>query len=288
MYPTLAALARRGTARAAAAPAAAIQHARAAATAPSGVAAGGSLSAAAAGGAAAGKRPAPPVRPTDDADDAAAVSRASSSSTTSSHRIVAYPADVLRARCAPVTDFAAPAFRHTAAALADAAAAHQALGLAAPQLGSLLRVFVMMAPAACTEQEARALTRARRRELARSPPTFLTCVNPRIVAASDATALGVESCLSVPDYTGVVRRHTEVEVEYADAAGAPVRAVLAGLPAVVFQHELDHLDGVLLIDREERAFIARSREEEMAAAQERYLLGLAKYYNAQGLDERMA
>jgi peptide deformylase len=202
-------------------------------------------------------------------------------------RIVAYPHSALRDVCPQVTDFTRPELKLVIAALLERAAAENALGLAAPQLGSAERVFVTLRPAAENEAAARALTRSRRRELAGVPPSWVVCVNPRVTRSSEASSLGVESCLSVPDYTALVRRPRAVEVAYEDSEGATVAASLTGLPAVVFQHELDHLDGLLLIDREERAFARRSREEEMADAQSRYLLALAKYYNASRMEERM-
>jgi hypothetical protein len=58
-----------------------------------------------------------------------------------------------------------------------------------------------------------------------------------------------------------------------------VRVPVAGLPAVVFQHEADHLDGVLHIDREVKVFTNTTRDEQVARAHERYLADLLKYYN---------
>jgi peptide deformylase len=74
-------------------------------------------------------------------------------------------------------------------------------------------------------------------------------VNPRIVAASDELIEINEGCLSVPDLRGAVARHAEVEVEFEDRDGATQRVTVAGLTAGTFQHEIDHLDGVLFLDR---------------------------------------
>ena len=94
--------------------------------------------------------------------------------------------------------------------------------------------------------------------------------------------MGVESCLSVPNRTVLVQRSQRVLVSYTDEQGGVVERELSGLPAVVFQHELDHLDGVLHTDREVTTFPRRSREAEWDAAQQRFLLGLMRYYGVSG------
>ena len=81
--------------------------------------------------------------------------------------------------------------------------------------------------------------------------------NIRIVWASDSVAFGPEGCLSVPDRRGEVKRAQEIVIEYADMKDAGsaketipmVRDTISGFTAVIFQHEIDHLDGILYIDR---------------------------------------
>ena len=73
-------------------------------------------------------------------------------------------------------------------------------------------------------------------------------VEPVVVAAS-GDKRGREGCLSIPDLTGDVHRATDVVVEARDAAGAAVRVEATGFEARVLLHELDHLDGVLFLDR---------------------------------------
>ena len=81
--------------------------------------------------------------------------------------------------------------------------------------------------------------------------------NIRIVWASDSLAAGPEGCLSVPDRREDVMRSTEIVIEYADLRGCSercreipmVRDTVRGFTAVIFQHEIDHLDGILYIDR---------------------------------------
>jgi peptide deformylase len=82
------------------------------------------------------------------------------------------------------------------------------------------------------------------------PPIPLTViVNPIAEPLSDETLLINEGCLSVPDLRGDVERFVRVRVKYFDRNGQPGEVVAEGLTAGTFQHELDHLDGVLFLDR---------------------------------------
>jgi peptide deformylase len=122
------------------------------------------------------------------------------------------------------------------------------VGLAATQVGVLRRVFVLRPD---SEEEARAL------------------VNPRIVETSEETAVEDEGCLSLQGVLVPVERHLTVTVEAQDETGAPVRLELEELGARVVQHELDHLDGRLIIDRTDTA----SRRDALATLRPRPLLG---------------
>jgi peptide deformylase len=74
-------------------------------------------------------------------------------------------------------------------------------------------------------------------------------VNPVLRPISDETFDNYEGCLSVPNLRGVVERFAEIELSYVDRAGTPVKTVVRGLTAGTFQHEIDHLDGKLFLDR---------------------------------------
>jgi peptide deformylase len=102
------------------------------------------------------------------------------------------------------------------------------LGLAATQLGVLRRVFALRPD---PEGESQIL------------------VNPRLVEGSDEKVSDEEGCLSLQGVVIPVERHERVTVEAQDAEGKDVRLELEGLPARVAQHELDHLDGILILDR---------------------------------------
>jgi peptide deformylase len=74
-------------------------------------------------------------------------------------------------------------------------------------------------------------------------------VNPELEPLDEETAEINEGCLSVPDLRGTVDRHVNVRVRYLDRDGAPHEEVRRGLTAGTFQHEVDHLDGILFLDR---------------------------------------
>ena len=77
-------------------------------------------------------------------------------------------------------------------------------------------------------------------------------VNPEITSKSFSTFLFEEGCLSVPGIWGMVKRHRSVKVRAIDENGDAVHLSAKGLLSVIFQHEIDHLDGVLFIDRVEK------------------------------------
>jgi peptide deformylase len=78
------------------------------------------------------------------------------------------------------------------------------------------------------------------------------CINPRIISLSDETEEIVEGCLSLPGVGVPVPRHLELEIEYMDTHGDVHRMQVEGWLARVFQHEIDHLDGRLILERTDR------------------------------------
>lgn len=100
------------------------------------------------------------------------------------------------------------------------------VGIAAPQVGVNERVIIV--------------------ETGAGPEAF---VNPIITRRSFTKVNSEEGCLSVPGVYGIVRRHKGVRVEAFDTDGKKVELDATGFPAIIFQHEIDHLDGVLFVDR---------------------------------------
>jgi len=134
---------------------------------------------------------------------------------------------VLREKCRPV-ETVDEDLRELIEDLRETMYEADGIGLAAPQVGVPLRVFVYDV-----------------REEEHLPGVL---VNPRIVDSSGSVRES-EGCLSIPDLTEVVERHERVVVEGLDEDGNPVRLEAEGLLSRCLQHESDHLDGVLFFDR---------------------------------------
>ncbi|ANP51016.1 peptide deformylase [Streptomyces griseochromogenes] len=117
------------------------------------------------------------------------------------------------------------------------------VGLAAPQVGVALRIAVIEDPAPVPEEVALARGRV--------PQPFRVLVNPSYEPVGAGRAAFFEGCLSVPGWQAVVARHTEVRLRGQDERGRAVDEVFTGWPARIVQHETDHLDGVLYLDRAE-------------------------------------
>jgi peptide deformylase len=112
------------------------------------------------------------------------------------------------------------------------------VGLAATQVGVLRRLFVFQRTTADGDEE----------DAERETET-LAIVNPTIVERGEETEVDDEGCLSLQGVLVPVERATRLRVEGADERGNPVRYDLEALPARVVQHEVDHLDGKLILDR---------------------------------------
>lgn len=119
------------------------------------------------------------------------------------------------------------------------------VGLAAPQIGVGLSVIVLED----TEQRMSRLSPEQRAERGRVPFPLLVIFNPvlRMLEADKATFF--EGCLSVQGYMALVDRHVAVEVKGLDAEGKPLQREMSGWAARILQHEVDHLQGMLYIDR---------------------------------------
>jgi len=119
------------------------------------------------------------------------------------------------------------------------------VGLAAPQIGVALRVIVLEdRPEYMSRQPPELLAQRER-----TPLPLRVLVNPVLSVVGGGSATFFEGCLSVAGYMALVERHREVEVSGLDERGAPVTFRARGWPARILQHEVDHLDGTLYVDR---------------------------------------
>ncbi len=116
--------------------------------------------------------------------------------------------------------------------------AARGVGLAAPQVDVGQRVIVIEYGEGLEDSE-----------VENKPSKLYAIVNPEIVRHSKDTVLGNEACLSLPGYYGEVVRYETVTVKGLDRHGKPFRLKPKGWLARIFQHEIDHIDGVLYIDR---------------------------------------
>lgn len=144
--------------------------------------------------------------------------------------IVTHPDARLRALCAPV-GAVDDETRRLAADMLDTMYAAPGRGLAAPQVGVLRRLFVMDPG------------------WRDGAPEPLVCIDPEIADPSEETATSTESCLSIPGEPRAVTRPAAVTLRWTDLDGVRHARRLTGFAAVVAQHEADHLDGVLILDR---------------------------------------
>ena len=112
------------------------------------------------------------------------------------------------------------------------------VGLAAPQIGLSDRIIVI-----------EYYEREEDEENEDAPKKVWTVINPEIVKVSEETLLGVEGCLSIPGLVGEVERHAEVQVKGMNRHGKPMKIKARGWLARIFQHEIDHLNGVLFTER---------------------------------------
>ena len=156
-----------------------------------------------------------------------------------------YPDSVLRMQAPPVENFDDD-LKRLVTRLGELMKDATGVGLAATQVGVLRRVFVF----APNEDEVAVL------------------VNPEIVSRGDETEVDDEGCLSIQGVTMPVERHTSVRIEGRDASGEDVAYDLEGTPARIVQHELDHIDGKMILDRT----TPEARREALAALRPRLVI----------------
>lgn len=127
----------------------------------------------------------------------------------------------------------------------DTMRAAPGVGLAAPQIGVGLRVIVLEDPELLQSM----LADQEKVERQRAAFDLKVFINPTLTLLGQETATFFEGCLSVRGYAALVERSLEVEVEGLDEYGAPQRWRVSGWPARILQHEVDHLNGMLYLDR---------------------------------------
>lgn len=145
---------------------------------------------------------------------------------------------VLRLQARPVADASSAESREVIAAVKATLASTQGVGLAAPQIGASLRIVIVASHPTSRYPNAPSME-----------PTVM--INPVFDTISDVTEKDWEGCLSIPGIRALVPRFKDIRIGYTDEWGLPVETTLQGFIARVFQHEFDHLNGLVFLDRVE-------------------------------------
>ncbi|MCW6034691.1 peptide deformylase [Spirulina subsalsa FACHB-351] len=158
---------------------------------------------------------------------------------------------ILRQKADPLENILDPAWQGWMDRLIATGLAAKGVGIAAPQVSQSCRLFVVASR-----------PNGRYPHAPQMEPTVM--INPSILGYSGEMVKDWEGCLSVPGVRGLVKRDRHIEVSYLDRWGQPQQGVLTDFVARIFQHELDHLDGILFVDRLESE-ADRFTEEEYQA-----------------------
>lgn len=150
---------------------------------------------------------------------------------------------ILRKKSEEVADIKSPEIQGMILDMKETLQKVQGLGLAATQVGNPLRIFAIDKKAIESQKKSSIFGKITRRKIPE------VCINPRVLKLSKEKELMEEGCLSLPGIWGTVERHTGVEIEALDEKGKKFKIKASGLLAQVFQHEIDHLEGILFIDK---------------------------------------
>ncbi|WP_434359551.1 peptide deformylase [Parasalinivibrio latis] len=131
--------------------------------------------------------------------------------------------------------------------LQETMAFHNGVGIAAPQVGKSVRAFIVASK-----------PNSRYPDAPKMEPTLV--INPELVWHSEETALDWEGCLSIPGIRAKVPRSVSIAVRYMTLEGEYVECRFDGFIARIFQHELDHLNGVVFLDRADSRNFATEAE----------------------------
>jgi peptide deformylase len=168
-------------------------------------------------------------------------------------RIVTLPDPVLKRKARPVTKFDKD-LKTLLDDMVETMREAPGVGLAAPQVGLSERIVVI-----------EYFEKEEDEEKEEAPRKVWAVINPEIVKVSEETTMGVEGCLSIPGLVGEVERHASVQVRALNRHGRPMKIKARGWLARIFQHEIDHLNGVLFTERAVRVW---QPQQEVEAEQE--------------------
>ncbi|NIP37991.1 MAG: peptide deformylase, partial [Candidatus Dadabacteria bacterium] len=150
--------------------------------------------------------------------------------------IVELGAPVLRERAKAVEDISNPMIQNLIDDMIVTAKEASGVGLAAPQVGHSLRLFIISS-----------YSNERYPDAPEMVPVPI--INPQIVSCSEEMEKGWEGCLSIPGIRAPVLRHRAVKIRYFDREGQEFEGILEDFVARIFQHEFDHIEGIVFLDR---------------------------------------
>jgi peptide deformylase len=165
---------------------------------------------------------------------------------------------VLRKKAHKVTSFDDPKLQQLIDNMLETMQDARGVGLAAPQVAESRRLIIVRLPDESDEDKDEYGDQAGK--------TYIVA-NPKIIKQSRETVSGVEGCLSIPGWLGEVDRAKSVVVTGQDRHGEDFRIKAEGWLARVFQHEIDHLDGVLFIDHTDKIWQPKPEDLEKAGAE---------------------
>ncbi|NUM43707.1 MAG: peptide deformylase [Anaerolineales bacterium] len=164
--------------------------------------------------------------------------------------IVTLPHPTLRRKARKVTEFG-PELQTLVDDMVETMRVAPGVGLAAPQVNISQQLIVVEFG---DEEDENA------------PKKLYILANPEIVKLSKETVMGVEGCLSIPGIVGEVERAEKALITGQNRRGQPVKIKAEGWLARIFQHEIDHLNGVLYVDKATRLWQQKDEEEDVPAA----------------------
>ena len=164
--------------------------------------------------------------------------------------IITLPSSTLRRKARKVTTFG-PQLQSLIDDMVETMRQAPGVGLAAPQVDVPLRVIVVEFGDEEDEE---------------APKKLYSVVNPEITRSSQEKSVSPEGCLSIPGFVGEVERPDVITIKGLNRFGKPFRLNANGWLARIFQHEVDHLEGVLFIDRAEKVWKIEEADAEVPAA----------------------
>jgi len=167
--------------------------------------------------------------------------------------IVTLPEPILRRKARPVSTFDIH-LQTLIDDMIDTMRNAPGVGLAAPQVGISDRLIVVEYAEPPEEED--------EEEHKEVKPKLYVMINPEIVKTSEEKVLGVEGCLSIPGLVGEVERFEMIQVKGLNRRGRPMKVKAQGWLARIFQHEIDHVNGVVFPDRATRVWKPEPEEEE--------------------------